>query len=117
MTWGLAGIAIGSAIAAAGLCPIVKRIWTPSWTIFSAGAVAVVLAVFYAVIDWRGWRRWSFPLVVAGMNSITLYCLWQLTGDSSRRTSGAMSAGMSSRFWGRTSRQCSSGARSWWFCG
>jgi len=75
-TLGLAGIAIGSSIAAAGLCPIVKRIWTPSWAIFSAGAVAVVLAVFYAIIDWRAWRRWSFPLVVAGMNSIALYCLW-----------------------------------------
>jgi heparan-alpha-glucosaminide N-acetyltransferase len=34
--------------------------------------VAVVLAVFYGIIDWRGFRRWSFPLVVAGMNSIAL---------------------------------------------
>ena len=37
VTFGLAGIALGTAIAAAGLCPIVKRIWTPSWAIFSAG--------------------------------------------------------------------------------
>ena len=80
MTFGLAGIALGTSIAAAGLCPIVKRIWTPSWAIFSAGIVAVVLAVFYAIMDWRGRRRWSFPLVVAGMNSIALYCLWQLMG-------------------------------------
>lgn len=91
-TLGLAGIALGTAIAAAGLCPIVKRIWTPSWVIFSAGVVTMVLAVFYGVIDWRGFRRWSFPLVVAGMNSIALYCLWQLMGgfikDNFRRHLG-----------------------------
>jgi heparan-alpha-glucosaminide N-acetyltransferase len=92
VTFGLAGMALGAAIAAAGLCPIVKRIWTPSWAIFSSGAVAVVLAVFYAIIDWQGWRRWSFPLVVAGMNSIALYVLWQLIGgfirDNIRRHLG-----------------------------
>jgi predicted acyltransferase len=80
MTFGLAGIVLGLAIAEAGLCPIVKRIWTPSWSIFSAGVVALALAVFFAIIDGRGWKRWTFPLVVAGMNPIALYCLWQLTG-------------------------------------
>jgi predicted acyltransferase len=92
VNFGLAGIALGTLIAAAGLCPIVKRIWTPSWTIFSAGVVAVVLAIFYAIIDGRGWRRWCFPLVVAGMNSIALYVLWQLMGgfikDNVRRHLG-----------------------------
>ncbi len=91
-TFGLAGIALGASIAAAGLCPIVKRIWTPSWAIFSAGIVAVALAVFYAIIDWQGRRRWCFPLVVAGMNAIALYCLWQLMGgfikDNVRRHLG-----------------------------
>jgi predicted acyltransferase len=91
-TLGLAGVVLGLLIAAAGLCPIVKRIWTPSWTIFSAGVVATALAAFYAIIDWQGWRRWSFPLVVAGMNSIALYCLWQLMGgfikDNVRRHLG-----------------------------
>ncbi|MFO0889554.1 MAG: DUF5009 domain-containing protein [Isosphaeraceae bacterium] len=77
---GLVGIGLGLAIASAGLCPIVKRIWTPSWTIYSAGVVALALACFHAVIEMMGWRRWSFPLVVAGMNAIALYCLWQLTG-------------------------------------
>lgn len=78
--FGLAGVALGLAIAAAGLCPIIKRIWTPSWAIFSAGVVAIGLAVFHAVIDGAGWKRWCFPLVVAGMNPIALYCLWQLMG-------------------------------------
>jgi predicted acyltransferase len=91
-TLGLAGASLGILISAAGLCPIVKRIWTPSWAIFSAGVAATALAAFYAIIDWQGWRRWSFPLVVAGMNSIALYCLWQLMGgfikDNVRRHLG-----------------------------
>ncbi|WP_205679160.1 acyltransferase family protein [Aquisphaera insulae] len=90
--YGAAGIALGSLIAAAGLCPLVKRIWTPSWAIFSAGVAAMALAAFYAIIDARGRRRWSFPLVVAGMNPIALYVLWQLMGgfikDNVRRHLG-----------------------------
>ena len=76
--FGLAGILLGQAIALAGLCPIVKRIWTPSWTLYSGGWVVLLLAAFVALIDWRGWKRWAFPLIVAGLNPITLYCMWQL---------------------------------------
>ena len=35
---------------------------------------------YAAVIEWRGWKRWAFPLIVAGLNPITLYCMWQLMG-------------------------------------
>ncbi len=57
------------------LCPIVKRIWTPSYAIFSAGWVLWMLAGFYAVIEIAGFRRWAFPLVLVGTNSIAMYCL------------------------------------------
>ncbi len=60
------------------LCPIVKRIWTPSWAVYSAGWTFLMLALFYAVIDGLNWRRWAFPLVVVGMNSIAMYCMAQL---------------------------------------
>jgi predicted acyltransferase len=60
------------------LCPIVKRIWTPSWAVFSTGWTLLMLAGFFFVIDIVGWRRWSFPLVVVGMNSIAMYCMAQL---------------------------------------
>jgi predicted acyltransferase len=60
------------------LCPIVKRIWTPSWTIFSTGWTCGMLAAFYAVIDVAGYRRWAFPLVVVGMNSVAIYLMAQL---------------------------------------
>lgn len=60
------------------LCPIVKRIWTPSWAVFSAGWTFWMLAVLYWIIDKRGYKRWAFPLVVVGMNSIVMYCMSQL---------------------------------------
>jgi predicted acyltransferase len=57
------------------VCPIVKRIWTSSYTLYSGGLVVLMLAAFYAVIELRGWRRWSFPLVVIGANSIVVYVM------------------------------------------
>ena len=60
------------------VCPIVKRIWTPSWTIYSTGWACWQLAFFYGVIDVAGYRRWAFPLVVVGVNSIAMYVMSQL---------------------------------------
>lgn len=60
------------------LCPVVKRIWTPSWALFSTGWTLWMLAAFYWVMDVKGWKRWAFPLTVVGMNSIAIYCMSQL---------------------------------------
>jgi predicted acyltransferase len=60
------------------VCPIVKRIWTPSWAVYSTGWTFAILALFYGVIDVLGWKWWSWPLVVVGMNSIAMYCMSQL---------------------------------------
>ena len=60
------------------ICPSVKRIWTPTWAIFSTAWTLWMLAGFYGIIDLIGWRRWAFPLVVVGMNSIAMYCMSQL---------------------------------------
>jgi predicted acyltransferase len=58
-----------------GICPIVKRIWTSSYTLYSGGLVVLMLAGFYALIEWKGWKRWSFPLLVIGANSIAVYVM------------------------------------------
>lgn len=76
--WGVAGVAAGALLGAAGWCPLVKRIWTPSFALFSGGWVTLLLVAFVWAVDVRGGRRWAFPLVVAGLNPITLYVLWQL---------------------------------------
>ncbi len=59
-------------------CPLVKRLWTPSWALFSTGICVVILALLYGVIDLLGWKWWSFPLVVVGMNSIAIYVMGML---------------------------------------
>jgi predicted acyltransferase len=60
------------------ICPIVKRIWTPTWAVFSTGWTLWMLAAFYWIIEIEGLRRWSYPLVVIGTNSIAAYCMSQL---------------------------------------
>ncbi len=75
---GVTGIVLGLALHYSGICPLVKRIWTPGWTIFSGGCCFLLLAGFYWLIDIRGWRRWAFPLQVIGMNSIAIYVLVHL---------------------------------------
>jgi predicted acyltransferase len=65
-------------LAGITVCPLVKRIWTPSWALYSTGWTFVMLAFFFAVIDVLGWRRWAWPLVVVGMNSIAIYVMIQL---------------------------------------
>jgi predicted acyltransferase len=75
LVYGAAGIALGAVLHVAGIAPLVKRIWTPSWAVFSAGWAAVFLALFYHVVDVRGWRRWTLPFLVVGMNSIAMYVI------------------------------------------
>lgn len=64
-----------------GICPIVKRIWTPSWTLFSGGVCFLFLAAFSWVIDVKKHSRIAFPLVVVGMNSIAAYLMAHLFED------------------------------------
>ena len=59
----------------AGINPIVKKIWTPAWTLFSGGACCLLLAFFYGVIDVAGKKSWSFFLMVIGVNSIAAYLI------------------------------------------
>ncbi len=68
-------LATGWLLGALGICPVVKRIWTPAWVLFSGGWCFAFMAAFLALIDLRGWRAWSFPLVVIGMNSIAAYVM------------------------------------------
>jgi heparan-alpha-glucosaminide N-acetyltransferase len=75
---GLIGLTAGWLLGALGICPVVKRIWTPSWTLFSGGWCCLWMAAFYFVIDvWRR-RAWAFPLLVIGLNSIAAYCMAHL---------------------------------------
>lgn len=72
---GFALVVFGILLHVSGINPIVKRIWTPAWTIFSGGICFLFLAFFFGVIDIAHKSRWSFFLMVIGMNSIAAYCI------------------------------------------
>jgi predicted acyltransferase len=71
-------LAGGAAAAVAGYAwglqfPVIKKLWTSSFVLVAGGYSAMLLGVFYLVVDvWR-WRRWCAPFVWVGMNAITLY--------------------------------------------
>ncbi|MEZ6060287.1 MAG: hypothetical protein R3C19_08005 [Planctomycetaceae bacterium] len=60
------------------VCPIVKRIWTPSWVLFSGGYVIWMLAGFFLLFDVLPLKKLAFPLVVVGMNSLVMYLLGEM---------------------------------------
>ena len=72
---GAASLALGWLLHVSGVCPSVKKIWTPSWTLVSGGWCFWLMAAFYGIIDVAKWQRWSFPFVVIGMNSIAMYVM------------------------------------------
>lgn len=52
---------------------IVKKLWTTSFVLFSASYSFAMLALFYWIVDVKGFRAWTFPFREIGMNSITIY--------------------------------------------
>ncbi len=74
-----AALALGGAAATVvGLAwgqvfPINKGLWTSSYVFFTAGCASLLLATCYWIIDVKGWRRWTQPLVILGVNAITLF--------------------------------------------
>lgn len=72
----IAGFAIGLALEP--FIPMVKRLWTVSFTFFSAGWVILMLAAFYWIIEVKQVKRWAFAFLVLGMNSLFVYSLAQI---------------------------------------
>jgi len=68
-------IALAVVLDAAGFCPIVKRIWTPTWSLYSGGLCFMWLALLNAICDIAGYKNWGFPFVVIGANSIAAYVM------------------------------------------
>jgi predicted acyltransferase len=66
-------VCFASGLTLSLLNPMVKRLWTSSFTLYSAGWVFLMLAAFYSLVEICGWRKPVFPLLVLGMNSIFVY--------------------------------------------
>ncbi len=78
---GVAGLVLGTLLHVAGINPVVKKVWTPAWTLFSGGTCFLMLAAFCWVIEVKRHRRWAFPLIVVGLNSIAAYMIAHLFED------------------------------------
>lgn len=72
---GVSGLVLGLLLNWSGICPNVKRIWTPTWVLFSGGWCFLFLAFFYWIVDVLQKRSWFFVLTVIGMNSIAAYVI------------------------------------------
>src|SRR4051812_44509093 len=84
---GLGLTAAGLGAEMAGICPIVKPIWTPAWTLYSGGICFLFLLGFTLLFDnGSRLRALAFPLVVIGANSIFIYCAYHLTNGWLRET-------------------------------
>jgi predicted acyltransferase len=60
--------------------PLIKRIWTSSFVLVATGYSAMLLGMFYLVVDVWKFRKWCQPLVWIGMNSITIYLAVNIVG-------------------------------------
>jgi predicted acyltransferase len=63
--------------------PINKNLWTSSFALFTGGFAMLALAACYWVVDVRGWRAWTAPFLVFGMNAILAYALAALVSEIS----------------------------------
>ena len=73
------GIGLGWLLAWLDICPSVKRIWTPSFALFSGGCCMAWLLALHLICDVGKWQTWVFPFVVIGANSILIYVMsWTL---------------------------------------
>ena len=66
-------LALGYALSA--VIPIIMKLWTTTYALVTIGWSCLLFLAFYWIIDVRGWRRWSFPLVVIGVNALAAYLL------------------------------------------
>jgi predicted acyltransferase len=53
--------------------PINKHLWTSSFVCFVGGFSILFFVFFYLIIDFFGFHKWAFPLILIGSNSILIY--------------------------------------------
>ena len=82
-------IAFGIAAAVLGWLwgaqfPVIKKTWTSSYVLVAGGYSAILLGLFYLVVEVCQVRGWCQPFVWMGMNSITIYVTSNILGGFRR---------------------------------
>jgi predicted acyltransferase len=55
--------------------PLTKKIWTPTFALFSAGVALLIFSLLYFILDIKQWRRGSTPALIFGTNAILAFTL------------------------------------------
>ena len=55
--------------------PVNKHLWSSSFIMLTSGLAFCSLAIFYWIIDIKGYQKWAFFFRVIGMNSLVIYLL------------------------------------------
>ncbi|MBQ9462179.1 MAG: DUF5009 domain-containing protein [Bacteroidales bacterium] len=96
--------------------PVNKKLWTSSFVLVVGAYSLALFALFYWIIDVKGWRKWSFPLTVVGMNSIAIFMIPRVI-DFKYATNFFLEGlcGFMTPLWGRLVWWCGYLALSWLF--
>lgn len=80
--WMLIGAVVLAVVAWAGnyFVPINKMLWSSTFVCAVGSYSLAMMALFYYIIDVRGWTGWTLPFRVVGMNSITIYLAQSIIG-------------------------------------
>lgn len=95
---------------------VVKKLWTTSFILYASAYSSAMLALFYWVIDVKGFKGWTFPFMVVGVNSITIYLFMMLgvQGSLSAFLFGGLSKWLGDP-WGPVAIKCGSLLTGWFF--
>jgi predicted acyltransferase len=63
--------------------PINKMLWSSSFVLVVGAYSLGMFALFYYIIDVRGWQKWTLFFRVIGLNSITIYMAQRIISFSS----------------------------------
>jgi predicted acyltransferase len=69
---------IAAGLVLAQWVPLNKKLWSPSFTLLTAGTSFGWFTLALWAIDLQGWRRWAQPLIELGRNAIAVYVLLML---------------------------------------
>lgn len=64
--------------------PVIKKIWTSSYVLVAGGYSAMLMGLFYLIVDVWKQQGWCQPFVWIGMNSITIYLAKNFLGGYNR---------------------------------
>ena len=70
-----AAVMLGLGLLWGQFFPVNKNLWSSSFVLVCGAYSLAMFALFYWIIDVKGWKKWTTFFVVIGMNSITIYVL------------------------------------------